>query len=80
MNQSPDQQATVEVFSGTSWEVGMVRSLLEAAEISNFTINSLISQPLYEPIQSECVKIMVLEGDKQEAQKIVTDYFKNLKK
>ena len=53
MNQSPDQQATVEVFSGTSWEVGMVRSLLEAAEISHFTINSLISQPLYEPIQSE---------------------------
>ncbi|MBK3516004.1 putative signal transducing protein [Carboxylicivirga marina] len=80
MKQSYDKQASVEVFSGTLWEAEMVRSLLEAAHIANFMKNSLLNVHMYEPIQSEGAKVIVLEKDKDEALQIVADYISNLKK
>jgi hypothetical protein len=75
-----DKQVSVEVFSGTLWEAEMVRSLLEAARISNFMKNSLLNVPLYEPIQSEGVKIMVLKKDEVEGRMIISDYINNQNK
>ena len=80
MSKTDDQQASVEVFSGTLWEAEMIRSLLEAARISNFLKNSLLGVHLYEPIQSEGAKVIVLEKDEKEALKIVADYIHNQNK
>ncbi|MCG8583074.1 MAG: DUF2007 domain-containing protein [Bacteroidales bacterium] len=80
MSKTDDQQASVEVFSGTLWEAEMIRSLLEAARISNFLKNSLLGVHLYEPIQSEGAKVIVLEKDEKEALKIVADYINNQNK
>ncbi|MCU4155925.1 DUF2007 domain-containing protein [Carboxylicivirga sp. A043] len=80
MSNEEDKQLTVEVFSGTLWEAEMIRTLLEASNISNFMKNSLLNVHLYEPIQSEGAKIIVLEKDEKEARKIVTDYIDNQNK
>jgi len=77
---SNNNEQTVEVFSGTLWEAEMVRSLLEAAHISNFMKNTIFNQFMYEPIKAEGAKVIVLEKDEQEARQIVEDYFNNLKK
>ncbi|GEM_PF-90290 len=74
----PDRNKTIEIFSGTVWEAEMIRSLLNDAHISNFTKNNVLNVFMYEPIQSEGVKIIILEQDKAEAQKIIDHYFNNL--
>ncbi|WP_430814100.1 DUF2007-related protein [Carboxylicivirga sp. RSCT41] len=80
MRGADDKQASVEVFSGTLWEAEMIRSLLEAAHISNFMKNCLLNVNLYEPIQSEGAKVIILEKDEQEARKIVAEYLNNQNK
>ncbi len=80
MSNTRDRQATVEIFSGTLWEAEMIRSLLEAASISNFLKNSLLNVHMYEPIQAEGAKVIVLEKDEKEAREIVKDYIDNQNK
>ncbi|TRX72488.1 putative signal transducing protein [Carboxylicivirga sp. M1479] len=74
-----DKETTVEVYSGTLWEAEMVRSLIETAQIPNFMKNTILNHSMYDPIQSEGAKVIVLAKDEYEARIIVKNYINNLK-
>lgn len=67
----------VEVFSGTTWEAELVKSLLESAGIRSFLRNNVLASYLYDPIGAEGVKVMILDTDYLEAREIVKGYFRS---
>jgi len=56
----------------------MVKSLLKNAEIEAFLKNIVISSYMYEPIQSEQVKVLISNYDYDKAKRIVDDYYLKL--
>lgn len=72
-----DNDSIVEVFSGTSWEAELIKSLFEYEEIRCFLKNSVLNTYAYEPITSDGVKVMIFNSDYERASKIVATYFKN---
>jgi hypothetical protein len=73
----------VEVFDGTNWQAGMVKSLLENAEIETFLADEIIGtlNPWWtSPGGAGSVKVYVSNKDYENAKIIVAEYEKNLKK
>ena len=68
----------IEVFSGTAWEVEMVKNLLQEVEIESFITQSVLKYYAYNPIYSEGAKVMVCTSDLNRARYIIMDYYKNL--
>jgi hypothetical protein len=79
----PDNEITpVEVFSGTLWEAGLVRSLLENAEIEAFLRdeNTGTLAPWYTAAGGAgSVKVIVSNLDFEKATEIVAEYEKNIR-
>ena len=72
----------VEVFAGTAWQAGVVKSLLEDAGIESFLKDAIMGtlNPWWTaPGAAGSVKIFVSEPDHDEAKIIVDEYEKNLK-
>lgn len=69
---------TIEIFSGTIWEAELVKSLLENYEINSFLKHNVITSFALEPILSDNVKVMILEKDKNLAEKVVSDFYRNM--
>jgi hypothetical protein len=70
----------IEVFSGTTWEAGIVKSLLENAEIQVFLkdeIRGTLAPWHLEPGGLGAVKVVVAETDLAKAREVITDYEKN---
>ncbi len=74
-----DNNSIIEIFSGTTWEAEMVKSLLEDSEIRCFLKNNIINTSLLNPIIAEGVKVMISSSDYDRAKRIVDDYYKNMK-
>jgi hypothetical protein len=77
-----DENFPVEIFSGTMWEAGMVKSLLENAEIEVFLKNEILGT--YAPWQVEpggegAVKVLISSLDYESAKSIVDEYQRNVK-
>ena len=70
---------SIEVYSGTSWEAGMIKSLLDNAEIESFLKNNMLNSHMYDPIFAEGVKVIVMKSDYVKAMEVVEIYQKNLK-
>ena len=69
----------IEVFSGSFIEVGMVKTLLEDAEIRVFIKDEIMGS--LNPWHTSsggfgAVKIFVSNSDKEKAEQIVTEYLK----
>ncbi len=72
----------IEVFSGTSWEAGMVKSLLEDAGITVFLKDQIIGtlNPWWTaPGGAGSVKVTISGIEYGKAKPIVEEYEKNLK-
>jgi len=72
----------VEIFAGTAWQAGMVKSLLENAAINSFLKDELIGtlNPWYAaPGGAGAVKVFVSELDYDQALAIAEEYQRNLK-
>lgn len=72
-----DQNTPVEVFRGSSWEAGMVKSLLENAEIEAFLKDEITG--ILAPWQITSggvgsVKVVVSNADFERAQQVVTEF------
>jgi hypothetical protein len=70
-----------EVFAGTAMQAGMVKSLLENAEIEAFLKDEFIGtlNPWYAtPGGAGAVKIFVSNADFEKAKMVVEDYENNL--
>ena len=75
------QSTLVEVFSGTTWQAGMVKSLLEDSEIDAFLKDEILGtlNPWWAaPGGAGAVKVFVSNIDYQKAKSIIEDYEKNL--
>nr|NQU94164.1 DUF2007 domain-containing protein [Bacteroidota bacterium] len=74
------EMVPVEVFAGTTWETGMVKSLLENAGINTY-LNDEISGVLAPwntaPGGAGSVKVVVSQLDYEKAGLIVAEYEKN---
>lgn len=71
----------VEIFSGTTWQVGMVKSLLEDEEIEAYLKDDIIGtlSPWWTaPGGVGSIKVMVSSLDVDKARLIVDGYVKNL--
>jgi hypothetical protein len=68
---------SIEVFSGTSWESAMIKSLLENSEIDAFLKNDILNSGMYDPIYAEGVKVIVRKEDYKLAKEIVEEYRRN---
>jgi hypothetical protein len=65
------------VYSGTMWEAGMVKSLLENAEIRTFFNNEIIGSNqggIPVPFPGGNVSVVVAEEDFDLAMQVVNDY------
>jgi hypothetical protein len=72
----------IEVFSGTAWQAGMVKSLLENAEVEAFIKDGIMGtfNPWWTaPGGAGSVKVFVSEMDYDLAKGIVEEYENNLK-
>lgn len=78
----PKEEITlVEIFSGTTWQVGMVKSLLEDEEIEAYLKDDIIGtlSPWWAaPGGVGSIKVMVSSPDFDKARTIVEGYVKNL--
>jgi hypothetical protein len=74
-----NHNAVVEIFSGTSWEAEMVRSLLSDAGIASFLNNDVLGNYLIDPIMASGVKVMILESDLEEATGVVQYYYERMR-
>ncbi|MBE0638269.1 MAG: DUF2007 domain-containing protein [Bacteroidales bacterium] len=79
---NPKEEITlVEIFSGTTWQVGMVKSLLEDEEIEAYLKDDIIGtlNPWWTaPGGVGSIKVMVSSPDVEKARLIVEEYVKNL--
>ena len=73
-----DNDAIIEIYTGTLWESEMITSLLKDAEIQSFLKNSLLESYTYEPISAAGVKVMIFSSDYKRAKEIVDSYKRNL--
>jgi hypothetical protein len=72
----------VEIFSGTTWQAGMVKSLLEDAEIEAFLKDEIMGtlNPWWTaPGGAGAVSVFVSNQDYDKARLIVEEYEKNSK-
>ncbi len=72
----------VKIFSGKPWQAGMVKSLLENAEIETFIKDEIIGtlNPWWTaPGGVGSVKVFVSSADYDKAKIVVDEYEKNLK-
>ena len=75
------QIGLIEVFAGTTWQAGMVKSLLENSEIDAFLKDEILGtlNPWWAaPGGTGAVKVFVSNLDEVKATSIIEDYEKNL--
>jgi hypothetical protein len=69
-----------EVFDGTAWEAGLLKSILEDNEIETILKDaSFVPWNLY-PVRSGTVKVFVALKDFERAKLVVEEFLKNMKK
>jgi hypothetical protein len=72
----------IEIFAGTAWEAGMVKSLLEDSEIKAFLKDEIVGiyYPWYSaPGGAGAVKIFVSSRDYEKARSVVEEFERNSK-
>jgi hypothetical protein len=77
-----DETKPVEVFSGTPWQAGMVKTLLENSEIEAFmqdVIMGTLNPWWTAPGGAGAIRVFVSNKDFDKAKAIVDEYEKNLK-
>lgn len=73
-----DDNKIIDLFSGTLWEAQLITSLLKNEGIESFLKNSVLSSYAYNPSFSQEIKIMILESDLDNAQKIILRFFNKM--
>ena len=73
-----DYPKLIEIFSGTSWEAGLVKSLLENAEINTYLKDETTQRSnLFLSTLNSGVKILISSDDYQKAKEVLEEYYKN---
>jgi len=73
----------VEVFAGNSWDAGLVKSMLEDAEIESFLqdeVRGTLTPFLVGSGGFGAVKLVVSSDDYEKAKQVVDGYYQNINK
>ena len=79
----PDNNQPVEVFAGTVWETGLVRSMLADRGIEAFLqdeIRGIMAPWHVAPGGAGAVKLIVSSADYESAKQVVDEYYQNINK
>jgi hypothetical protein len=68
-----------EVFEGTAWEAGLLKSILEDNEIETILRNATFAPWNLFPIRADSVKLFVAAKDFERARILVEEFYKNMK-
>lgn len=80
MLKEDDEQAPYEVFEGSAWEAGLLKSILEDNEIETI-IREAYSLPWNSlPLKGAAAKVFVALKNFEKAKTIVDEYYSNMKK
>jgi hypothetical protein len=77
-----DHSRIIEIFDGTPWQAGMVKTLLEDAGIEAFIMDEIVGAlaPWWAaPGGAGSVRVTISSDDYEQAKKIVEGYEENLK-
>jgi hypothetical protein len=71
---------SVEIFSGSEWEIGLVKSLLENAEVEVYVTGGIqgTRMPWDSLFSGGALRIMVSSEDYDKAKIVVDDFYKNM--
>jgi len=68
-----------EVFEGTAWEAGLLKSILDDNEIESILRNASFAPWNLFPVRSGSVKVFVAAKDAEYARLLVEEFYKNMK-
>ena len=74
-----DELAPYEVFDGTAWEAGLLKSILEDNEIETILKDSSFATWNLYPVRSGTVKVFVALKDFERAKIVVEEFISNMK-
>jgi len=74
-----DELAPYEVFDGTAWEAGLLKSILEDNEIETILKDSSFAPWNLYPVRSGTVKVFVALKDFERAKIVVEEFISNMK-
>lgn len=80
--ETDDTTKLIEVYDGTAWQAGMVKSMLNDAGIEAFIKDAILGtlNPWWTaPGGAGAVKVIVAEKDAAEAKQVVEEFEKNSK-
>jgi len=79
MTENNDMLSPYEVFEGTAWEAGLLKSILDDNEIENFIKDASRIPWNTFPVSASSVKVFVAKKDYEAAMGIVNEFRDNMK-
>jgi hypothetical protein len=73
-------QAPYEVFEGSAWEAGLLKSILEDNEIETYITEAYVLPWNNVPIKGAAAKVFVALKDFDQAKAIVDEFYTNMEK
>jgi hypothetical protein len=73
-----DSLSPYEVFQGTAWEAGLLKSILDDNEIEAFIKDVSVLPWNTFPVLSNSAKVFVANKDLESAKEIVKEYYSNM--
>lgn len=80
MTKEDKDQAPYEVFEGTAWEAGLLKSMLEDNEIETYITEAYQLPWNNIPIKGAAAKVFVALKDLEQAKAIVDEFYTNMEK
>jgi hypothetical protein len=80
MTKEDKDQAPYEVFEGTAWEAGLLKSILEDNEIETYITEAYQLPWNNIPIKGAAAKVFVALKDLDQAKTIVDEFYTNMEK
>jgi hypothetical protein len=74
-----DELSPYEVFDGTAWEAGLLKSILEDNEIETILREASFAPWNLFPVRSGTVKVFVALKDFERSKILVEEFYKNMK-
>jgi hypothetical protein len=80
MTKENQHQSPSEVFEGSAWEAGILTSMLEDNEIETYMTEAYALPWNTLPVKGAAVKVFVALKNLEQAEAIVDEFYKNMKK
>jgi len=78
MAKEENELAPYEVFAGTAWEAGLLKSILEDNDIETLTQQASSLQWDIMPTNGATIKVFVAYKDYVQAKEIVKEFYSNM--